>query len=54
MTGPLVQMMTASAVAEGAITAAQRDDLLDQLNAAARSGDFHMSVTMFAYLVRKP
>ncbi|MFE5706930.1 class I SAM-dependent methyltransferase [Rhodococcus koreensis] len=54
VTGPLVQMMTAAAVAEGAITDAQRADLLDQLTAAARSGDFHMSVTMFAYLVRKP
>nr|WP_256974234.1 class I SAM-dependent methyltransferase [Rhodococcus sp. NCIMB 12038] len=53
VTGPLVQMMTAAA-AEGAITETQRDDLLDQLNAAARSGDFHVSVTMFAYLVRKP
>ncbi len=54
VTGPLVQMMTAAAIAEGAITDAQRDDLLDQLTTAARSGDFHMSVTMFAYLVRKP
>ncbi|RZL77234.1 MAG: class I SAM-dependent methyltransferase [Rhodococcus sp. (in: high G+C Gram-positive bacteria)] len=53
-TGPLVQMMTVAAVAEGAITEAERVALLDQLNAAARSGDFHMSVTMFAYLVRKP
>ena len=54
VTGPLVQMMTAAAIAEGAITDAQSAELLDQLNAAARSGDFHMSVTMFAYLVRKP
>jgi hypothetical protein len=54
VTGPLVQMMTAAAIAEGAITDVQSVELLDQLNAAARSGDFHMSVTMFAYLVRKP
>ncbi|BAH52342.1 class I SAM-dependent methyltransferase [Rhodococcus opacus] len=53
-TGPLVQMMAVAAVAEGAITEAERVALLEQLNAAARSGDFHMSVTMFAYLVRKP
>ncbi|AII06931.1 class I SAM-dependent methyltransferase [Rhodococcus opacus] len=54
VTGPLVQMMTAAAIAEGAITDVQSAELLDQLNAAARRGDFHMSVTMFAYLVRQP
>ncbi|MFC9550820.1 class I SAM-dependent methyltransferase [Rhodococcus sp. NPDC056960] len=53
-TGPLAQMMTVAAVAEGAITEAERVELLERLTAAARVGDFHMSVTMFAYLVRKP
>ena len=53
-TGTLAQMMTVDAVAEGAITEAERVELLERLTAAARIGDFHMSVTMFAYLVRKP
>ncbi|MFZ2174480.1 MAG: methyltransferase domain-containing protein [Rhodococcus sp. (in: high G+C Gram-positive bacteria)] len=52
-TGPLVQMMTEYAVAEGSITPGERTALLGELDAGARSGDFHMSVTMFAYLARK-
>ncbi|MCQ4120369.1 methyltransferase domain-containing protein [Rhodococcus tibetensis] len=52
-TGPLVRMMTDAAVAEGTISPPERTSFLDQLESGAREGDFHMSVTMFAYLARK-
>ena len=53
-TGPLVTMMMDAAVAEGAISPAERKALLEQLESGAHTGDFHMSVTMFGYLARKP
>ncbi|WP_067815186.1 methyltransferase domain-containing protein [Nocardia inohanensis] len=42
------------AVATGAITEAQRDRLLADLEAGMTAGDYHFSVTMFAVLARKP
>ena len=53
-TGPFARMMTQGAVRTGAVTQAEADALIDSLVASVESGDFHMSVTMFAYIVRKP
>jgi SAM-dependent methyltransferase len=50
MLGP----MLGPAVAAGAITDAQRAQLEHDLRAGAGRGDFHFSVTMFAYLAVKP
>ncbi|GAB4589541.1 methyltransferase domain-containing protein [Nocardia sp. IFM 10818] len=47
---PMERMFTETAVAEGVITAAQAAQLFADLEAGVRSGDFHMSVTMFAVL----
>lgn len=44
----LLDMALSAALAKGAITEAQRDRFLSDLLAAEVSGDFHMSVTMFA------
>ncbi|CAM2985259.1 methyltransferase domain-containing protein [Skermania piniformis] len=52
--GPLIQLLTDRAVARGSITDRQRTSLLADLTAGARTGDFHMSVTMFAVLAHKP
>ncbi|MBF6333251.1 methyltransferase domain-containing protein [Nocardia transvalensis] len=52
--GALVARISAMAVARGAITEKQRDQLLADLEAGARSGDIHLSVTMFAVLAHKP
>ncbi|GAA4415757.1 hypothetical protein GCM10023148_12340 [Actinokineospora soli] len=46
----LLGLGLAAALAEGTITEAQRDRFLSDLLAAEVSGDFHMSVTMFAVL----
>ncbi|MFR9752703.1 methyltransferase domain-containing protein [Nocardia sp. 004] len=52
--GALVTRISAMTVARGAITEAQRDQLLADLEAAAAGGDIHLSVTMFAVLAHKP
>lgn len=52
--GALVARISAMAVARGAITEPQRQELLAELEAGARSGDIHLSVTMFAVLAHKP
>ncbi|TQM29334.1 ubiquinone/menaquinone biosynthesis C-methylase UbiE [Nocardia bhagyanarayanae] len=52
--GSLVTRISAMAVARGSITEAQRDQLLDDLERGADSGDIHLSVTMFAVLAHKP
>ncbi|WP_227985494.1 methyltransferase domain-containing protein [Nocardia spumae] len=52
--GALVARISAMAVARAAITEAQRQQLLEELEAGARSGDIHLSVTMFAVLAHKP
>ncbi|WP_416382241.1 methyltransferase domain-containing protein [Nocardia higoensis] len=52
--GSLVDRISAMAVARGSITAAERDQLLADLERGARTGDIHLSVTMFAVLAHKP
>ncbi|MBO0855870.1 MAG: methyltransferase domain-containing protein [Nocardia sp.] len=52
--GALVARISAMAVARGVISEQQRSDLLAELEAGARSGDIHLSVTMFAVLAHKP
>ncbi|MGV9611910.1 methyltransferase domain-containing protein [Nocardia xishanensis] len=52
--GSLVTRISAMAVARGAITEAQRDRLLADLERGADTGDIHLSVTMFAVLAHKP
>ncbi|WP_024801120.1 methyltransferase domain-containing protein [Nocardia sp. BMG51109] len=52
--GALVARVSAMAVARGAITEQQREQLLADLDAGARSGDIHLSVTIFAVLAHKP
>ena len=52
--GALVARISALAVARGAITEQQRAQLLDELEAGARAGDIHLSVTVFAVLAHKP
>jgi len=52
--GTLVAKIATLAAARGAITAAQREQLLAELDAGAASGDIHLSVTMFAVLAHKP
>jgi len=49
-TGPLVAMIGKMALARGAIDETQRDRFLADLAKGAETGDFHMSVTMFAVL----
>jgi hypothetical protein len=51
--GALVARISSMAVARGAITAQQREQLLADLQAGAESGDIHLSVTMFAVLAHK-
>jgi hypothetical protein len=51
-TGPLVRMIAKMAVDRGAIDERQRDRFLADLATGAETGDFHMSVTMFAVLAR--
>ncbi|MEU6186880.1 methyltransferase domain-containing protein [Nocardia sp. NPDC047038] len=52
--GSLITRISAMAVARGAITEAERDRLLADLDAGAANGDIHLSVTMFAVLAHKP
>ncbi|MBF6173379.1 methyltransferase domain-containing protein [Nocardia blacklockiae] len=52
--GALVGRVSAMAVARGAITEQQRTQLLTDLDAGARTGDIHLSVTIFAVLAHKP
>lgn len=52
--GALVGRVSAMAVARGAITEQQRTQLLADLDAGARTGDIHLSVTIFAVLAHKP
>jgi ubiquinone/menaquinone biosynthesis C-methylase UbiE len=51
---PLVRMMTGAALRRSAITEAQRDQLFEDLTAAAARGALHMSVTMFGVIAHKP
>ncbi|NNH73250.1 methyltransferase domain-containing protein, partial [Nocardia uniformis] len=52
--GALVARVADMAVARGAITEGQRDQLVADLEAGAASGDIHLSVTIFAVLAHKP
>jgi ubiquinone/menaquinone biosynthesis C-methylase UbiE len=52
--GALVARISDMAVARGAVTQRQREELLEDLRAGAESGDIHLSVTMFAVLAHKP
>ncbi|RMI34292.1 methyltransferase domain-containing protein [Nocardia stercoris] len=52
--GALVGRVADMAVARGSISDAQRVELLADLEAAARTGDVHISVTMFAVYAHKP
>ncbi|WP_067858150.1 class I SAM-dependent methyltransferase [Nocardia shimofusensis] len=52
--GSLVDRISAMAVARGSITEAERNQLLADLERGARTGDIHLSVTMFAVLAHKP
>lgn len=52
--GSLVDRISAMALARGSITAAERGQLLADLERGARTGDIHLSVTMFAVLAHKP
>ncbi|AOW93726.1 methyltransferase [Rhodococcus sp. WMMA185] len=51
---PFVETLLAWGVTTRAITAVERSEVLEQLHSLARGGDFHMSVTSFAFLVQKP
>ncbi len=50
----MYELMSARAVMTGLITAQQRSTLLGDVAAGVDSGDFHLSVTMFAALAHKP
>ncbi|MBL1073465.1 methyltransferase domain-containing protein [Nocardia sp. 2] len=52
--GALVARIADMAVARGSITERQREQLLIDLEDGARSGDIHLSVTIFAVLAHKP
>lgn len=52
--GWLIAMIGTAAGEDGVITDQQRAQLQAELESAATRGDFHMSVTMFAPLARKP
>ncbi len=52
-TGPLVKMLGRMAVDRGVIDDAGCEQFLADLAAGAESGDFHMSVTMFAVLAHR-
>ncbi|HYQ67404.1 methyltransferase domain-containing protein [Actinophytocola sp.] len=52
-TGPLVRMLGRMAVDRGVVDAEGCEQFLADLAAAAESGDFHMSVTMFAVLAHR-
>ncbi|WP_067888917.1 methyltransferase domain-containing protein [Nocardia vaccinii] len=46
--------ITERGVADGSITAAQRDRVLADIEHGAKTGDYHFSVTMFAVVAHKP
>jgi SAM-dependent methyltransferase len=52
-TGPLVRMLGRMAVDRGVIDAEGCEQFLADLASGAESGDFHMSVTMFAVLAHR-
>lgn len=52
-TGPLVRMLGRMAVDRGVIDALDCERFLTDLAAGAETGDFHMSVTMFAVLAHR-
>lgn len=52
--GALVSRIAELAVLRGVITAADRDQLLADLQTGADRGDVHISVTMFGVLAHKP
>lgn len=52
--GQLVPRVAEMAVERMAITEAERDRLIADLDAGAARGDIHLSVTMFAVLAHKP
>lgn len=54
ITGTMLAMGTERAVAAGAITAAQRDQLHAELEHGVAIGDYHFSVTMYAVLAHLP
>ncbi|MEV0063584.1 methyltransferase domain-containing protein [Nocardia sp. NPDC050718] len=51
---PLVGQMVATGRATGVITAAQADELTAAIAHGVATGDYHMSVTMFAVLAHRP
>jgi SAM-dependent methyltransferase len=53
-TGPLMKMLGRVAVDRGAIDAERCERFLADLAAGAETGEFHMSVTMFAVLAHAP
>lgn len=52
-TGPMVRMLGRMAVDRGVIDAEECERFLSDLAAGAETGDFHMSVTMFAVLAHR-
>ena len=52
--GGMMAMAAADAVASGAVTRAELDAVVDDLNAAVDRGDAFVSVTMFAAIGRRP
>ncbi|MER5355676.1 methyltransferase domain-containing protein [Kitasatospora sp. NPDC002551] len=54
VTWPLIRHLGATAVAQGLLTDARRDELYEDLAAAAERGAFHLSVTMFAAVAHRP
>lgn len=51
---PMFTAVTERGVADGLITADQRDRVLADVRRAAETGDYHFSVTMFAVVAHKP
>ncbi|WP_405182501.1 methyltransferase domain-containing protein [Nocardia sp. NBC_01377] len=51
---PMCTAFAESVVADGTITAEQRDRLLGDIEHGIAAGDYHFSVTMFAVIARKP
>ncbi|MDJ0344739.1 methyltransferase domain-containing protein [Streptomyces sp. H10-C2] len=54
VTWPLIRMLGEAAVRRELITERQRDQLYDDLTAAAKQGAVHMSVTMFGVIAHRP
>ncbi|MFF3572134.1 methyltransferase domain-containing protein [Nocardia jiangxiensis] len=51
---PMYTAVTERGLADGLITAAQRDRVLADIERGTESGDYHFSVTMFAVVAHKP